>query len=308
MSLARSMLLRASHSSWLADRVMRRQFALRAVRRFMPGEELEDALKAAGELAADGFGSVLTKLGENLSAPGDATEVRDHYLMAFDRVSERGLPAVVSVKPTQLGLDYSYEVCAGHLEALASKAEQAGSRLWIDMEDSRYVDRTLDLYRAVLRIHPRAGLALQAYLHRTPADLKALLPLKPTIRLVKGAYAEPPEVAHPSKRAVDTAYQTLADLLLDAATGGTALPIFGTHDPAMVSYVTARAAQLGLSDRAYEIHMLYGIRMADQRALVAAGRTVATLISYGSAWFPWYMRRLAERPANIWFAMRSVFA
>jgi len=308
MSLARAVLLRASRSAWLADRVMRRRFALRAVRRFMPGEELDDALREATTLAAHGLATVLTKLGENLAAPGDATGVRDHYLAAFDRIAQLGLPSVVSIKPTQLGLDFSFDVCAGHLDALAEKANQTGSRLWIDMEDSSYVDRTLDLYRRVLRIHSRAGLALQAYLHRTPADLKALLPLKPTIRLVKGAYAEPPEVAHPRKADVDTAYQRLADLLLEAARRGEALPIFGTHDPAMVAYVMARAGQLGLSDDSYEIHMLYGIRMAEQRELARAGRTVATLISYGNAWFPWYMRRLAERPANVWFVMKSMFA
>ena len=306
LSIARSALLRVSKSRWLADKVMRRKFALRAVRRFMPGEELDDALREARGLAAEGMGTVLTKLGENLASPGDADEVRDHYLAAYDRVRQLGLPSVISVKPTQLGVDFSLEVCARHLETLATRTEAAGSYLWIDMEDSSYVDRTLDLYRRLKERHQRVGLALQAYLRRTPADLEALLPLRPTVRLVKGAYAEPPEVAFPKKRDVDQAYERLADRLLTVAVDGGTLPIFGTHDLAIIRFVTARAAQLGLPDGAYEIHMLYGIRMAEQRALAQDGHRVATLISYGGAWFPWYMRRLAERPANVWFVVRSL--
>jgi proline dehydrogenase len=306
MSVARSVLLALSHNRWLAHRVMRRPFARRAVRRFMPGEELEDALGAATTLAGEGLGAVLTQLGENLESLEEADAVRTHYLDAFDRIAARGLGAAVSVKPTQLGLDHSMDACAGHLEALARRAEATGSMLWMDMEDSSYVDRTLELYRAVRAGHARVGLALQAYLRRTPADLETLLPLRPIVRLVKGAYREPAQVAYPAKRDVDAAYAALAERLLVGAAAGSVLPIFGTHDLRLVERITRRAAELGVPDGDYEIHMLYGIRMADQRALVAAGRTVATLISYGAAWFPWYMRRLAERPANLWFAVRSL--
>jgi len=272
----------------------------------MPGEEMEDALREARSLAAEGLATILTKLGENLEAADDAIAVRDHYLQVYDRIRDLGLPSVVSVKPTQLGLDLSYDACLAHLRTLAAKAESVDSTLWIDMEDSSYVDRTLDLFRRVRESHAAVGLALQACLRRTPADLRALLPLRPTIRLVKGAYLEAPSVAFPKKADVDQAYVRLADELLEAAAGNGALPIFGTHDPAMVRHVTAQAARAGVPNGNYEIHMLYGIRMADQRALVAAGHTVATLISYGSAWFPWYMRRLAERPANVWFVLRSI--
>ena len=306
-SLARSALLRLSKSRWLSDQVMTRPFAKKAVKKFMPGEELGDALDASAVLARDRLGTVLTKLGENLTAPGEADAVRDHYLDVFDQVAARKLNSHVSVKPTQLGLDFSRSRCADHLETLAQKAEATGVYFWLDMEDSSYVDRTLELYRGLRARHERVGLAMQAYLRRTPQDLTALLPVRPTVRLVKGAYAEPAHVAFPAKRDTDLAYYDLSVELLRAAAQGQALPIFGTHDLGLVDRIASKAATLGVTDAGYEIHMLYGIRMAEQRALAARGRTVKTLISYGSSWFPWYMRRLAERPANVWFVMKSAF-
>jgi proline dehydrogenase len=307
-SLARTALLRLSRSRWLSDKVMTRPFARKAVKRFMPGEELGDALEASKTLATDRLGTVLTKLGENLTAPSEADAVRDHYLEVFDQIAARKLNSHVSVKPTQLGLDFSQGRCAEHLETLARKAEATGVYFWLDMEDSSYVDRTLELYRALRAKHQRVGLAMQAYLRRTPQDLAALLPLQPTVRLVKGAYAEPAHVAFPAKRDTDLAYYDLSVELLRAAARGGALPIFGTHDIGLLDRIVAKAAALGVPDAGYEIHMLYGIRMAEQRALAARGRTVKTLISYGSSWFPWYMRRLAERPANVWFVVKSALS
>lgn len=306
MSFARNMLLRASRSRWLADQMMRRAFARRAVKRFMPGEEVSDALDAAEALAGAGLGTLVTQLGENLTSLAEAEAVRDHYLGVFDLIKTRGLASQPSVKATQLGLDLSPDACLANLEALAAKADGNGSLLWIDMEDSSYVDRTLDLFRKLRRRHERVGLALQAYLYRTPRDLESLHPLKPIIRLVKGAYAEPPEVAFPRKRDVDEAYFQLGAQLLAKAADGGAFPVFGTHDMRLVARLTAKAAEAGVKDGAYEIHMLYGIRPSDQRGLVAAGRKVRVLVSYGSAWFPWYMRRLAERPANVWFVVKSL--
>jgi proline dehydrogenase len=306
MSIARSALLRASRSKWLAEQMSSRAFARRAVRRFMPGEKLEDALGACSALAAESFGTVLTQLGENLAALTDAEAVRDHYLGVLDTIKARGVPTEVSVKPTQLGIDLSADACFVNLDALATRAESAGGTLWVDMEDSTYVDRTLDLYRRLKATHPKVGLCLQSYLRRTPADLAALLPLNPAIRLVKGAYAERAEVAFPVKADVDEAFHTLAGDLLAAAAKGGAFPVFGTHDIGLLGRITTRAAELGVKDGAYEIHMLYGIRTGDQRALVRDGRRVRCLISYGKSWFAWYMRRLAERPANVWFVVKSL--
>jgi len=303
--LARSLLLSASRSTFLADRMMRQPFAQRAVKRFMPGETVEAALDAAKPLAEAGIGTVVTQLGENLTSLAEADAVREHYLTVFDLIAQRGLPSWPSVKPTQLGLDLSFDACLANLSVLAARADAAGSLLWIDMEDSSYVDRTLDLFRKLRATHLRVGVCLQSYLRRTPADLAALLPLKPVIRLVKGAYAEPVDRAFPDKRDTDAAYFALGGDLLQAARDG-ARPVFGTHDIPLIERLAARAGALGVTDGDWEIHMLYGIRMADQRALARAGRTVRTLISYGRSWFPWYMRRLAERPANVWFVVKSL--
>jgi proline dehydrogenase len=307
MSIARTLLLQAADSPWLARQMSDRAFARRAVRRFMPGDTLGDALGAARTLTAQRLGSLVTQLGEGAVEASQADAVRDHYLEVFDRIRAAGLPTWVSVKPTQLGLDLSLPACKGHVLALADRAEASGSLLWIDMEDSRYVDQTLELYRAARERHPRVGLAIQAYLRRTPADLTGLLPLRPTIRLVKGAYNEPAAVAFTDKRETDLAYFGLGRRLLEAAAGGGAFPVFGTHDALLIDRLVAAARELAVADGKYEIHMLYGIGTATQLALASQGRTVKTLISYGPAWFKWYMRRLAERPANVWFALRSLF-
>lgn len=280
----------------------------RATRTFMPGERSYDALEAGAVIAASGRGLIFTRLGEAITNTEAAIEVRNHYLRFFDQIRAARLPAQVSVKPTQLGLDLSFAECEGHLQALAGKAEEIGSALWLDMEDSSYVDRTLELYIALLRKHATTGVALQAYLHRTPGDLARLLPLKPVIRLVKGAYDEPGTIAFEKKSDTDRAYYELASQMLDGARTGGCLPIFGTHDLALIARIANRAAELGVGKDKYQIHMLYGIRDSAQRRLVTEGHVVKTLVSYGAAWYRWYMRRLAERPANVLFVVKSLFA
>lgn len=302
------MLLAAARSRTLNDFAMRSSFVKRATRKFMPGERPDDALAAGKAIAATGRGLIYTKLGEAITNADEAVAVRDHYLSFFDQISAMRLPAQVSVKPTQLGLDLSRQECERHLMFLAAKAEATGSALWLDMEDSSYVDRTLELYVALLKKHPSTGVAMQAYLRRTPTDLERLLPLKPTIRLVKGAYDEPKTVAFEQKSETDRAYFELAVHLLEAARGRGCTPIFGTHDLPLISRIASHAATVGIARDKYQIHMLYGIRDAAQRELAGNGHTVKTLISYGSAWYRWYMRRLAERPANVLFLVRSLVA
>jgi proline dehydrogenase len=274
----------------------------------MPGEHVADALAAGATIAASGRGLIFTQLGEAITSAEAAVAVRDHYLGLFDQIRTMRLPAQVSVKPTQLGLDLSFAECERHLLALAAKAEGTGSALWLDMEDSRYVDRTLDLYVTLKKNHPSTGIALQAYLRRTPQDLARLMPLKPVIRLVKGAYDEPKAVAFEKKSDTDRAYYALASTMLDAAREGVCSPVFGTHDVTLISRMVARAAVSDVGKDKYQIHMLYGIRDSAQRRLVAEGNIVKTLVSYGSAWYRWYMRRLAERPANVLFVVKSLFA
>ncbi len=274
MTIGRKILLAAAKSEFLARQATNRSFSKRAVKKFMPGEAPEDALNAGALLGQEGRGTVFTKLGENLTRLDEAQAVRDHYMGMFDQIRERGIPGHISVKPTQLGLDLSRDACAAHLRDLAAKAQSVQSVLWIDMEDSSYVDRTLQLYTELKREYPSTGIAIQAYLMRTPADIQALLPLKPIIRLVKGAYMEPAHIAFPAKRDTDLAYFDLAVRMLEAAAKGDCMPIFGTHDIPMLARIMKRAAELGVADGKYEIHMLYGIRDADQRRLRAEGRVV----------------------------------
>jgi proline dehydrogenase len=306
MSLGRTILLKMADSPFLNRQASQRAFVKRATKRFMPGEAPEDALRAAQMLKAEGRGTVFTKLGENIVEPADAEAVRDHYLWFFDQLAASGLDGHVSVKPTQLGLDLSYDQCLAHMRTLAARSAAIGKIFWIDMEGFVYVDRTLQLYRALKAEHHNVGLAMQAYLYRTQADLEGLMDLQPIIRLVKGAYAEPSSVAYPVKADTNRSYFDLADYMLREAAAGRCTPILGTHDIALLDRLIARAKAHGTPDRAYEIHMLYGIRDADQRRLRSEGRTVKTLISYGSAWYKWYMRRLAERPANVWFVVKSM--
>jgi len=307
MAFGRSLLLAAARSRTLNDFALRSAFVKRATRTFMPGEHAEDALEAGAAIAASGRGLIFTQLGEAISNTAEAVAVRDHYLWFFDQIRARQLPAHVSVKPTQLGLDLSLAECERHLQMLAAKAESTGSALWLDMEDSSYVDRTLDLYVALKKNHPSTGIALQAYLRRTPGDLARLMPLKPVIRLVKGAYNEPSEKAFAKKSDTDGAYYDLATQMLDAARREMCAPVFGTHDLPLIGRIVEQAAASGVGKQKYQIHMLYGIRDSAQRHLVAEGHIVKTLVSYGSAWYRWYMRRLAERPANVLFVAKSLF-
>jgi proline dehydrogenase len=303
--MMRAVLLWASRNPLLAQRLPRLRFVQRAVRRFMPGEAPEDALREAARLAEERLGTVFTLLGENVTQPGEAALVVEHYQSLLTAIVERRLQTEISVKLTQLGSDLDESLCRTNLEAVVSAGLALERMVWVDIESSPYVDATLRLYRHVREQYPNVGLCLQAYLYRTAEDLEALLPLQPAIRLVKGAYAEPREVAFPKKRDVDENFHALSCRLLDAAPYGVRAA-FATHDERLVKRVKDAGAERGMSRGDLEFQMLYGINTALQRSLAAEGHTVRTLISYGREWFPWYMRRLAERPANLWFVMKNV--
>lgn len=286
---------------------MRRRFANRAVRKFMPGERLEDALDAAARFRQHGITTIVTQLGENVTQRSQAEGVCQHYLHALDEIRTRALDSEPSVKLTQLGLDVSKDLCMQLLDTIAARANTLGNYLWIDMEGSPYTDVTLELYRAMRSKYAHTGLALQAYLRRSPEDLEQLLSIGATVRLVKGAYREPPDIALQSRHDVDDQYFALACRMLRSRSNpNSGRMILGTHDLKLLQRVTTFAQTNGIARSAYEVHMLYGIRTADQIRLVQEGYTVRALISYGSAWFQWYMRRLAEKPSNLWFVVRSV--
>lgn len=310
MRPVRSALLWASRNPFLATRFPRYGFARAAVRRFMPGESLDEALNAAAGFEAHHIGTVLTHLGENVADARAADEVAAHYMAAYERIAQERRDAHISVKLTQLGLDIDDAMAESHVRTLAVRAARHHNVLWIDMESSAYVDRTLRLFRAVAADHANVGVCLQAYLRRTPQDLDALLPLTAAVRLVKGAYDEPPAVAFPRKRDVDDAFLRLAMRLLRAARNrpDAPVPALATHDTRLLEQIVNTAAPAGVGRDAYEVQMLYGIRAAEQERMAAAGHRVRVLISYGEAWFPWYVRRLAERPANVAFVVRSMVA
>jgi proline dehydrogenase len=308
LSVARSILLAMSTNAWLRERATKTAFVRRSVSKFMPGERLEDAVEAAAAQQPQGIATILTKLGENLTRIEEAEEVTQHYLAVLDKVSAAGLRAQVSVKPTQLGFDLDKELCFRNLQRLVDRAEERDNIIWIDMESSPYIEPTLDLFRRTRARSARIGIALQAYLYRTAQDVESLVPLGAAIRIVKGAYLEPASVAFPKKADVDENFYKLCCRLLaeDARRAGGLLHI-ATHDPVLVDRLAAYIDQQKVPASAYEYAMLYGIQRPLQQRLVRAGRPLRVLVAYGEYWFPWYMRRLAERPANVWFVIKNIF-
>jgi proline dehydrogenase len=309
MNPMRGLLLAGSHSEWLRRQAGRRAFVRKAVSRFMPGETLDEALEAAHGLSRDGLGVILTHLGENVTERPEADAVVRHYREMIGRLESAGLDAEVSIKLTQLGFDLSPALALDNARTLADWASKLPGRFWIDMEGSAYTEGTLEAYRKLRAERPRVGLALQSYLRRTPADVESLIPAGAAIRLVKGAYQEPASIAFPSKAEVDACFMTLAKRLLspEARASGAWLTV-GTHDPRLIAAVEAYADEAKIPREQYEFALLYGIGRPEQIRLARAGQRVRVLISYGTHWFPWYMRRLAERPANVGFVLRNMFA
>jgi proline dehydrogenase len=312
MSVMRRMLVGASESRWLRNRAPRFGFVRGAAARFMPGEKPEDALAAARALAASGIGSLLTQLGENIADRAEAEAVTSHYLDLLERIRQANLPAEVSVKLTQLGLDLDREFCLANLTTLIDRSgapePAAGKTLWIDMEQSSYVDPTLELYARARETRPNVGVCVQAYLHRTEKDVESLVSMGAAVRLVKGAYSEPAGIAFPKKEDVDENYFRLAKTLLgpEARRAGVRA-VMATHDGRLITRITEWAAAAGIPRNELEFAMLFGIQRAEQLRLAREGYRSGVLISYGSFWFPWFMRRLAERPANVLFLIRNLF-
>ena len=306
MSVARTVLLKVSDNQWLRANGTRVPFIRRAVSKFMPGESFDDMLAAAKATAAEGIAAVFTRLGENVKDLGEADGVASHYLEVIDRISTSRLDCEPSIKLTQLGLDIDRELAYGHLRDLAAKCQATGNYLWIDMEQSPYVDITLALTKRLREEFPRIGVCLQAYLFRTREDLEDITSRGIGVRLVKGAYNEPAAVAFPKKGDVDANYYALAQVMLGARAAGSRA-VFGTHDLQLIQSIRSHAQATGVKPDEFEIHMLYGIQKPAQLRLSQDGAPVRVLIAYGDYWFPWYMRRLAERPANVWFVAKSLF-
>jgi proline dehydrogenase len=281
--------------------------ARRFVRRFVAGPVLEDALGVAARMNADGVDAAITHLGENVATTEDAARAADAYLEMLDEIGRRRLGAVPSLKLTHLGLDLGEAVCRANLERVAARGLASRTLVWIDMESSAYTDRTLDLYRRLHATYSNLACVVQSYLRRTVQDVERLIEIGATVRLCKGAYREPPTIAFPDKRDVDASYARLLDRLLSAdALARGVYPAFATHDERLIGRVREQAKAGGVAADRYELQMLYGIRHDLHAPLRAAGLRLRVLIPYGEDWYGYFMRRLAERPANLAFFFRQV--
>jgi len=265
--------------------------------RFVAGEHLDDAIRVAKALDGQKISAVLDHLGENVTAPEHAVDAVAAYVRALDRIRiEPFLDLCISVKLTQLGLDFSHELCVANVERVLAAASEAGTLVMIDMESNAYVDRTLRVFHELRTRHERVGLALQTYLRRTTGDVEGLPPSS-VIRLVKGAYLEPPEVVFTDRREVDTSFAQLTATLLSR---GHVVHV-ATHDPKLVDGTIAYVERRGLPWTQVEFQMLHGVRRDVQDRLASDGYPVRVYVPYGMEWYPYLTRRLAERPANMWF-------
>ena len=307
MGILRSAMLMASESEWLRVHAPRYRFVRRTVDRFMPGERVEDAIAAAQALEKQRIGTVFTALGENVADAAEAEKESLHYVEVLDRVRQSGLGTEMSVKLTHLGLDLDPELCYRNLKRIVDHATTGV--VWIDMEQSSYVDRTLAIFNRARAESPRVGICVQAYLYRTAKDLEQLITMGAAVRLVKGAYKEPKDVAYPKKSDVDENYFVLTQRLLsDGALHRGVRSAIATHDVELIRRINEFAAERGLGKQSYEFQMLYGIQRAEQLRLAQEGYKSVVLVAYGTYWYPWFMRRMAERPANAWFALKNIIS
>lgn len=285
----------------------RYKFIKKAVKKFMPGELPADALDAAKNLGSFNIPVVFTKLGENITSLLEAHETTEHYLRFIDDIETAGINGEISVKLTQIGFDLSVEETYKNIVRIITKSIPLKRTVWIDMEGSSYTSSTIEFYEKLKKEYSNIGLCIQAYLHRSEEDLKRLLEINSNIRLVKGAYREPESVAITSKAEIDSNYLKLSVMLLKHLKNADIKAAFATHDMNLVNLIQAEAIKLEAPPDRYEIQMLYGIRTSAQKLLASQGKKIRVLISYGHSWYAWYLRRLAERPANMWFVVKNIF-
>lgn len=299
--MLRTVMLGLSRQAWLRDWMQESPLASRFTSRFIAGRTLDQALRVCGKLNAEGILTTLDRLGENVTSLDDARESRDAYLKALDGIADSHLGSTVSVKLTQMGLDLSEHHCLDHVMAIAGHARQLNTRIEIDMESSEYTDRTLALVRRVHQGSQNVRAVIQAYLLRSNSDIDQLCGEGIPVRLCKGAYKEPAAHAFQQKRDVDASFSRLMQVLLERGSD----PALATHDERLIREAIATAGRLRRAPDSFEFQMLYGIRRDLQKELVTRGFRLRLYVPYGDAWYPYFMRRLAERPANLWFVVRN---
>jgi proline dehydrogenase len=301
--MLRSILLKLSQSPRLARFVVRNATSRRMARRFVAGESLDDSVAAARALNHAGRLVTLDCLGESVSTEAEARRAAETYMSMFNRIAAEKLNANVSLKLTQLGLDLSESLCEGLLEKIVQHAAARGNFVRIDMEASAYTERTIEICKRIRAKSDSVGTVLQSYLFRTEQDARELIAARCRIRLVKGAYKEPPTVAYPKKSDVDANYARVMQLLLPSGV----YHAIATHDARLLDATKKFAAQKGIRNDQFEFQMLYGIRTDLQEQLIRERYRLRVYVPYGSDWFPYFMRRLAERPANLWFFLSNLF-
>jgi proline dehydrogenase len=303
----RTLLLALSRRPKIGAAMDRVPLTRRLVRRFVAGQTADEAFRVIGDLDARGLMTAVTYLGENVVTAADAEAATRVYLDLLDRIDRGRVRCLPSLKLTHLGLDLGEELCLANLTRLLDRGATAGIRIWIDMESSAYTDRTLELYAKVRPRYPNAACVVQASLRRTPADADRLIRLGATVRLCKGAYQEPPTIAYPDKRDVDAAYARLTErLLADDARAAGVYPGFATHDERLQQHAIGTARARGVAADGWEIQMLFGIRHDLHPVLARGGAPLRVLVPYGEDWYGYFMRRLAERPANLIFLLRNL--
>jgi len=317
--MLRSFLIYLSKAAWAQNLVTGWGFAWHTASRFVAGTKIEDAIRAVRELNAKGINVTLDHLGEHTSKPEEASEATNEILNSLDEVKKSDVCANVSIKLTQIGLGLDASLCAQNLERILTRARDQGNFVRIDMEDTPYTDMTINLFsRMRQKGFKNTGLVLQSYLYRTEADARKLLEDFTPLRLVKGAYQEPADKAFPKKVDVDANFDLLTKIIMDAAltanaprVGGNGcfppIPAIGTHDEHRIAFAIQYALKIGLPKDSFEFQMLYGIRRDLQEELVTDGFLVRVYVPFGTHWYPYFMRRLAERPANIWFFISNFF-
>ena len=307
MGISRNILLWASRNEWLKNRVPKMNFAQKAVKRFMPGESVEDAILATRELLKNNIPTTFTHLGENITNIKEAELNTQHYLDLLEKINNEKLDVEVSLKLTHIGLDLSFNKTIELFSNIAEKAGKLNNNVFIDIEDSSYADKTIEFYKQIKQKYNNVGLCLQAYLYKTMNDLRSMSEIKPWIRLVKGAYKEPASVVFKKLNQVNENYIKLSKFLLKQIQEKEIRAAFATHDLIIQEHIKNESEKIGLPKEKLEFQMLYGIKSSAQYELAQDGYKIRTLISYGNHWYPWYMRRLAERPANVWFILKNMF-
>ncbi len=307
MNLFRNILLWCSENNWMRENVPSYYFIKKAVKRFIPGEKVEDAFAESVKFNEFKIGNVFTYLGENITNLNEAAEVTNHYISVLHKINETELSVEISLKLTQIGFDFSLSETLTNFKKIIQTAKELNIVVWIDMEQSSYVERTIDFYNIIQKEYDNIGLCLQAYLLRTKDDLEKLFEGSPFIRLVKGAYKETKDIAFEKKSQVDENYFELAKILINAVKRKNIRAAFATHDQKLIGKIEYYAKVQNIERSEIEFQMLYGIKPSEQIRLAGENYKLLVLISYGDAWYPWYVRRLAERPANVGFVLKHLF-